>query len=159
MTKIRHPLTFADAITRIAGRIGWPACVEAASSGRGKPFHERTVRNWSDPDTGTVPDLDVALRLDLAYRQSGGGESPLLAAYALRLQLDLHTPADVEERIAAASRAAKETGEGLSALIQAAQSGADEATIELARREVQEAIASMTFALKQLGGQPPPGGP
>ena len=142
MTKLRDPLTFELAITRIAGLIGWKRCGEILS------VAERTIRNWSDPDTAAAISLDKALLLDEAYARAGGEGSPLLECYALRLEVclaDHGATAAAITRLAAA--AAKEGGEAIAALIEAAQAGDDDKLFAIAERELEESIAAKNAAL------------
>ena len=59
MTKVRSPLTFELALTKVAAVIGWPRVAEVCGQA------ERTVRNWSDVDTSARVNMDAALRLDV----------------------------------------------------------------------------------------------
>lgn len=145
MTKVRCPASFADAVTRVAGRLGW----DGASQAVGKA--ERTVRNWSDPDTGAVPTIDDALRLDAAYLAAGGGEPPLLSVFQLRLGWADGPAADAAELAAAAATAAREAGEFSAAMMAAAQPGASRIDRQIAVREGLEAAAAITATVQKLG--------
>lgn len=145
MTKARHPSTFADAVTRIAGRVGWTAMAEAV----GKT--ERAVRNWSDPDMDRQPGLDDALQLDRIYLEAGGGEAPLLAVYQHLLDRAIQPPADTAELVRATATTAKEVGEAVAALVQAAQPGAGHVDRAVADRELTEAIDALNEAKRKLG--------
>ncbi|MEI6419543.1 MAG: hypothetical protein WCO82_10770, partial [Sphingomonadales bacterium] len=90
MTKLRPPLSFDQAVTRVAGLIGWDEC--AALVGRSA----RAVRAWSDPDAEASPSIEQALVLDLAYRAMGGEGAPIFEVYAARL--------DSEAQAASSSR-------------------------------------------------------
>lgn len=146
MTKVRPPVSFYDAITRIAGRIGWDGCASAAGKA------ERTVRNWSDPDTGAVPSIEDAFRLDAAYRAAGGGDAPIMSVYALRLDREIAQLADAEDLAAATAAVAKEGGEAMAALVMASQPGAGERERLVAIKETEEAIGALTETLHKLGG-------
>ncbi|WP_156680048.1 hypothetical protein [Sphingomonas profundi] len=145
MTKLRAPLSFDLAITRIAGLLGW----DGAASVVGQA--ERTVRNWSDPDTTARIPLEDALRLDAAYRAAGGQAAPLLECYQLRL--DIATAAargDQAELLAATAMVAKESGEAIAAIIRASQPGATADERARARLEGEEAVGAITNTLSML---------
>ena len=146
MTKLRPPVSFYDAVTRIAGRIGWDGC--ASVTGKA----ERTVRNWSDPDTGAVPSIEDAFRLDAAYRAAGGGEAPIMSVYALKLDREAAQAADAEELAAATAVFAKEGGEAMAAMVLASRPGASERDRQIALKEGEEAIGALTNAMHKLGG-------
>lgn len=146
MTKLRPPVSFYDAVTRIAGRIGWAGCSNA--TGRA----ERTVRNWSDPDTGATPSIEDAFRLDAAYRASGGGDAPIMAVYALMLDREASELADANQIASATATAAKEGGEAMAALVVASQPGASERDRMVALKETEEAIGALTDVAHKLGG-------
>jgi hypothetical protein len=146
MTKVRAPTSFEDAITRIAGRIGWAEM--AGITGKA----ERTVRNWSDPETGAVPSIDEACRLDAAYLAAGGGDPPIGTVYAMRLKQAVRRAATTEELVAATGVAAVEGGQAIAALIAASQPDACEGTKAVALREVQEAVSALSAAARKVGG-------
>ncbi len=148
MTKTRAPLTFELAMTQIAARIGWERVAEVAGQ------QERTVRNWSDPDTGpsaeTMP-LLTALRLDCAFRDAGGVGAPLLQCYANRLELEVAIAgADLSELSLRIATAAEEGGEAIAAAIRAALPGASEAELSRAMLEFEESIAAKQNAVAAL---------
>jgi len=145
MTKARDPLTFEDAIVQITKALGWEAA--AAVVGKGV----RLLGYWSDPDDDREPSLTQALKLDAAYRAKTGGEgAPLLAAYAYRLELEgLHVPNN-SALIELASKACKETGEALGALMEASRPGATPKDRESAARETDQAIDALTHARATL---------
>lgn len=149
MTKPRPPVSFTQAISRIGGHLGWERAAEAVNSVRTRPLTARAVQNWSDDRTGALPTVEDALQLDLAYLAAGGEEAPLLAVLALRLKLALEATPDTCIA-AAASEAAKESGEAVSALVTASLPGATPADRALARREAEEAIESLTKGLRAL---------
>lgn len=147
MTKLRPPVSFYDAVTRIAGRIGFDGCASAVGKA------ERTVRNWSDPDTGAVPTIEDAFRLDAAYIAAGGGEAPIAAVYALKLDREAAKAADAEELAAATAEVAKEGGEFTAALAMAARPGASERDRQVALKEGEEALGVITKAMHKLGAR------
>jgi hypothetical protein len=148
MTKQRAPLTFERALTRIADVLDWPKIAEIA----GKDV--RTVRNWSDPDTSAGVTLDVALRLDVAYRAAGGEGAPLFQCYGLRLEADTATAcADQRDLADTAAIAAKEAGEAISATIVAAQPGATREQRARAQLEIEESVTALQNTLAKLRTQ------
>ena len=145
MTKVRAPLSFELALTKVAGRIGWERVTEIVGKSR------ETVRLWSDPDAGAGITLDKALKLDLAFRQDGGDGAPFLTCYALRLDADavaLH--ADSRELSLLTARAAKESGEAIEAAIAAALPGASPQERARAELELEEAAEAVTNILSRL---------
>jgi len=154
MTKVRPPASFHDAITRIAGQIGWDGCASALST-NGRKVAERTIRNWSDPDTSPTISIDDALTLDLAYRAAGGIGTPLFDAYALQLEREveqarLHQPCLIRTTAAAA----KETGEAMHALVLAASPHASPNDKARAAAEIVEAVEALNKSLVALGMTP-----
>lgn len=146
MTKLRHPLTFHRALTRVAGVIGWDGAAEECG------VAERTVRNWSDPDADAEISLRDALRLDIAYQRAGGRGAPLFECYALRLDTEgVRAHGDADSLVTASAATAKEAGEAVSALIHASRQSATEADRREARREAEEAIAALTKHITMLG--------
>ncbi|MGO1304562.1 MAG: hypothetical protein ACTMKV_07230, partial [Sphingomonas parapaucimobilis] len=79
MTQLRAPRTYPEAITRIAGVIGWDRVRQI--TGRA----ERSVRYWSQTNCKTVPPIDQAQALDAAYIAEGGQGAPFFDAYEFRL--------------------------------------------------------------------------
>lgn len=152
MTKLRGPATFEQAIVRIAGRIGYDGCSAAVGKG------ERQVRNWSDPDHTSRPDILESLKLDLAYRLAGGGEAPILAAFARQLDILIEqSPSDAAEIAAAGARAAQESGQAVAAILLAAQPGASPQAMAHAAQEVEEAQVAFGDVLAKV--RPPARGP
>lgn len=150
MTKVRPPASVYDAITRIAAHIGWDGCVAVLSTDARK-VSDRTIRNWSDPDTGPCIPVDYALRLDLAYQAAGGGGTPLFDAYALQLEQEterarLNQPCLVHTTAAAA----KETGEAVHALVLAGSPHANHNDKARAAAEIVEAIEALQKSLIAL---------
>lgn len=161
MTKVRSPLTFERALTRIAGQIGWG---EVAAICR---RNERTVRKWSEEDVRVGIKMESALHLDVAYRQSGGDGAPMLQAYALRLESETAAAlADSAKLAETTAEAAKECGEAIANLVLATRPGATRATRLIAMREVEEAVDALSSTLPMLdsagesdGSDAGPGGP
>lgn len=141
MTKRREPLTFNRALTVIAAQIGWDRC--AMITGR----TERSVRGWSDPDTETEISILDANRLDKAFLAAGGDHAPFGQVY--NALLDIAAADHAADLVQAAACAAKESGEAVSAMIEAAQSR-NPATRRRARREGEQALAAFTRSLAAL---------
>ncbi|HEX8585034.1 MAG TPA: hypothetical protein VF680_11555 [Allosphingosinicella sp.] len=146
MTKLRPPVSAENALTRIAGAIEWEGVACIAGLG------VRAVRNWSDPDTepmaGKAISLELALRLDLAYRQAGGQGAPMLHFMATRLELDcLAAAPDAAALAHATAIAVKESGEAHAAAIVASQPNAAHADLIFAERQLEEASAATNTTL------------
>ena len=150
MTKRRSPLTFERALTKIAAQIGWEKAAEIVGQS------VRTVRNWSDGDTGAGVRPDAALKLDVAYRAAGGDGAPLLQCYATRVETDLRVAcADSVALAKLIAVAAKEGGEAIQFAVLAASPGASEADRVRAVQEIEESIAAQTNTLTTLrAGRP-----
>jgi len=144
MTKRREPLTFHRALTVVAAQIGWDRC--AMITGRS----ERQVRNWSDPDADSEISILDANRLDKAFIASGGDHAPFGQVYNTLLEI---AAAETDSCLVnAAANAAKEGGEAVSAMLDAATSR-DPAKRRRARKEGEEAIAALTRGLAALDAQ------
>ena len=149
MTKRRPPLTSELALTKIAVQVGWDEVARLAEQS------ERTVRNWSDPDTGPPADqaisLALARKLDVAFRVAGGDGHPLLQCYATQIEADTaQACADLVVLNHKIAKAARESGEATAALIVAAQPGAPESAMIIAEQEVEESIAASMDTLATL---------
>lgn len=144
MTKLREPFTFNRALTVVAAGIGWDRC--AMITGRS----ERSVRGWSDPDTDTEISILDANRLDKAFLAAGGDHAPFGQVYNALLDIAVtDTDADL---VQAAASAAKESGEAVAALIDAATTR-NPASRRRARREGEEAMAALTRCLAAVDRQ------
>lgn len=145
MTKVRPALTFENALTQIAGHIGWTETAKIC--GRA----ENTVRNWSDSDTQTGISLEAALKLDVAFHEAGGEGAPFLLCYATRVDAErLAATPERQALIASAARSAKESGEAVSAILTAAGASARIGDFAIAERELEESITAQTHALAAL---------
>lgn len=144
MTKRREPFTFHRALTVIAAQIGWDQCAQI--TGR----TERQVRNWSDPDAASEISILDANRLDKAFLAAGGDHAPFGQVYNALLDIAVaETDADL---VMAAASAAKESGEAVSAMIEAATTRSPSAR-RRARKEGEEALKSLTRGLAALDHQ------
>lgn len=149
MTKLRPPLSFEQAMNRLAGVLGWDGM--AGTLG----LTESAVRKKGDPDTPGSLTYEEAFRLDAAYHAAGGEGFPLHESYALRLQVSLtETRASSAELVRATGKAAREVGEAIDALLAASEPGADAHARETARREGEEAIQALTSAVSKTGATP-----
>ncbi len=145
MTKLRAPLTFENCLARVAGHIGWAKVAEIVGQA------ERTVRNWSEPDTTAAIPLEAALKLDVAYHAAGGEGTPFLICYATRFDTEsLAACPGREELLDAAARTALETGEAVSAALAAARPRAGRADFAIAEKELEESIAAAHHTLAAL---------
>ncbi len=145
MTKQRDPLTFEKALTRVADRLGWVECARII----GRP--ERTIRNWSDPDTSAAISLDGALALDVAFQTAGGDGAPFRQTYEARLRIDAAAAQSSREKIVqSAAHAAKESGEAFASLFSATRPGASPVELAIAEREVEEARNALDDTLVNL---------
>ena len=145
MTKLRAPLTFADATTRVAGVIGWDTM--ARMSGRA----ERTVRAWSEPDSTASPQIDQALAFDAAYRKAGGDGAPFLDAYAFQLDIAIERQdACARALLGELAIAAKESGEAFAAAIAVTSSNASPLDAHRAFAEAQQAATACDAVVRRL---------
>lgn len=146
MTKVRAPLTFENALTKAAGVLGWAAVATLCGQ------KERTVRNWSDPDTGAGVTLAAALKIDTAYVAAGGQDGPPFGlCYNLHIELvESGHRAGAAAIVEAAARASKESGEAVAATLLASSPAATLADIAIAERELEESICAQTGALSAI---------
>lgn len=144
MTKLREPLTYQHTLTTVAQLIGWDRC--AAICGRRSV---EAVRLWSDPDCETEIRMIDAERLDRAFMEYGGDHAPFHRLHALRLDIASHE-APQRDLAVLAGKVAKEAGEAVAALIDASSDCSRPTTIRRTRREVGEAIASLTSGLAEI---------
>ncbi|MCB2048549.1 MAG: hypothetical protein KDE32_10020 [Novosphingobium sp.] len=146
MTKLRPPFSAEQAVTRIAGVIGWDRVAEICGQG------ESAVRKWTNPDTspsaGERITFDQMRALDTEYAALGGEGAPLLQCQAILLEVEaLQVSTGAREVASAAAKAAKESGEALAAAFIAAQPGATHADLLVTERELEEDIEASTQLL------------
>jgi hypothetical protein len=145
MTKRRLPLTFENALTKVAGVIGWPEVARICGQ------VERTCRNWSEPDTTAAISLDAARKLDVAFLAAGGEGAPFLICYATRIEADsLAATPGREQLLDSIGKAARESGEAVCATLSAALPNASPAHFAIAERELEESICALTHSLAAL---------
>ena len=151
MTKQRPPVSFNRALTKIAALIGWDSAAAICN------VAERTVRNWSDPDTDAEMSLRDALRLDTAYQKAGGVGAPLLNSYMLRLDIEIGAEDRCRHQLlAATAKSAGEAGEAVSALIKASNEDATNNDFRAAMIEAEEAVQALSGCIaliKSIGGR------
>jgi hypothetical protein len=146
VTKLRTPLSFEAALAQVAGEIGWPRSARICG------YAESTVRNWSDPDTTAAISIESALRLDAAFIAAGGDSAPFFACYAARLKQEAEAVFSADKLLRCGAAAAKESGEAISAIFDAARPGAGRHEREQAAREVEESILQHQQVLATLRG-------
>jgi hypothetical protein len=145
LTKLRAPLTFPDAVTRIAGVLGFKGAAVVVRRST------RCVYDWADPDTRNSPRLSEGLALDAAYRAAGGEGSPILEAYAFLL--DVRVTADSADHGALSgdlATVARECGEAIASSIVVTQPGARPSDIHHALVEAEEARGALGKMMQRL---------
>lgn len=151
MTKLREPLSFPDAVTRICGALT-PAAA-AAAVGKSKSL----LRMWADPDTENLPNVAQAAALDAAYVKGGHGEPPLAAAYGAELlRLDGGICSErrepPQERL---QQVIKELGDVIGAIGGKRHARLSEAERIKAKREALDLVAEAEALVGDLGvGRP-----
>jgi hypothetical protein len=145
MTKLRVPLTDADAMTRVAGLIGWAEACRVA--GRA----DRTLRDWSDPSTATTPTLVQARALDAAYITAGGEGAPFRDAYEFQLDLTIDRQEACRHALVAdVAAASREFGEAVAAALVITQSNASPLDAHRAVAEVAQAAERVDALHRRL---------
>jgi hypothetical protein len=116
---------------------------------------ERTVRNWSEPDTTASITLEAALKLDEEFHKAGGHGSPFFQCYATRLELaKLAASPGREALLASASPCSvRESGEALPRRWRPQSRRRAIADFAIGERELEEAIT----ALQNTWPRPRPG--
>ena len=145
MTQLRAPRTYPDAITRIAGVIGWDKVKQI--TGRA----ERSVRYWSQPNCKTVPQIDQAQALDAAYIAAGGQGAPFFDAFEFQLGLQVQREtACTRELLDKIAIATKECGDALSAAMAVISTNASPLSAHRALAEAEEADRAITALMRLL---------
>ncbi len=145
MTKLRTPLTFEDAMTRVAGLIGWTEVQRI--TGRA----DSTVRAWGDPNNQTAAPIDQALALDAAYVAAGGEDPPFLDTFAFRLNVRLIEQTACRSALAGElAEAMRETGDALVAGAAIVQGDASPFAAHRAIEEARQAEAALGKVLIRL---------
>ena len=73
--KPRSPKSFAAAITKVRTALTDEGCAEIV--GRSASL----IRKWADPDHPSLPSVEQAIALDLAFAKGGHGDPPILELY------------------------------------------------------------------------------
>lgn len=145
MTQLRAPRTYPDAITRIAGVIGWDKVKQI--TGRA----ERSVRYWSQPNCKTVPPIDQAQALDAAYIAAGGQGAPFFDAFEFQLGLQVQREtACTRELLDKIAIATKECGDALSAAMAVVSTNASPLSAHRAFAEAEEADRAINALMRLL---------
>jgi hypothetical protein len=145
MTKLRAPLTFENALAKVAGHIGWEETAKICGQA------ERTVRNWSEPDTTASITLEAAFKLDIAFHAAGGDGCPFLYCYMTRVDMErLAACPGREALLTSIAESARESGEALAAAIAAAHPAAGRADFAIGERELEESIDALQNSLAAL---------
>jgi hypothetical protein len=141
MTQARIPDTFTDAMANIIVVIGAGEAARIATevARRSPAYAERTMYDWSHPDTGSLPTLRQALAFDAAYQAAGGEGAPFRDAFAQQLENAVEA-ADACRRTLVTESATfvREAAEVTEALFHAAQPGASPHAIHRALVEAQQ---------------------
>lgn len=145
MTKLRAPLSFSMAITRIAGLIGWEEAARIVTRA------ERTVRLWSESDIGGTPTLAQALALDMAYRAAGGQGAPILESYALQVEVALTDALACQLALAdAIASVATESADAIASSIAVTRPGISPTLVHHAIAETEQASGALTRLVGRL---------
>ena len=141
MTKVRDPLTAQSALLKIATRLGFDGCADIV----GKSTSE--VRKYSDAETARHISFQNAIRLDIAYRNDGGLESPFLDVFAAKVREAGGEEPSKSDFLFIVSNALKEVSEATAI---AAQLENDARIINRAKREIAEGIGALQSVLNIL---------
>ena len=145
MTKLRSPITWADAMTRVAGTLTFAGARKIVTRS------DSLVRKWSDASTGKLPTIEQALRLDTAHRAHGGEGAPFFDTYAALLEIRVSQV--MACRIALAedlASVAREYGDALSAAIAVTLPGATARDVLRALAETEEAYSRTGRLMRRL---------
>jgi hypothetical protein len=147
VTKARTPDSFADAMTKVIAFIGAPAAAKAVDR------CERTLYEWANPDSHTLPSLMQALALDTAYRLDGGEDAPFRDAFGQQLDNEVkQQDACRRELVNDSIDFIREASELHAALFNAAQPGASQRDHHRAMVEVQQVDGVLRRIRRRLPG-------
>lgn len=150
MTKERTPDSFPDAMTKVIARLGVPATAQAATIGA-REVSERTIYEWSNPDSRTLPSLLQALALDAAYQLAGGEDAPFRDAFSQQLGITVDQQDACRRQLAAESiEFIREAGDLSAALFTATQPGASPRDHHRALVEAQQVKAVLRRLCRRL---------
>jgi hypothetical protein len=125
VTKARTPDSFADAMGKVIALLGAGEAARIASEAAGRAYAERTMYEWANPDSGTLPSLPIALALDTAYQLGGGEDAPFRDAFSHQLGMVVdQQDACRRELVNDQIEFLRESADLSTALIHAAQPGA-----------------------------------
>jgi hypothetical protein len=145
MTLARAPLTFPNAITRIAAVLGFDGM--AGIIGRS----QRLVRKWSHPQARAYPTLAQAVALDAAYAAAGGDGAPLLETYSQLLDMEIGRQAASRIALnASIATAARECGEAVAHGLAVGQPGSGAREVHRAIAEAEQAHTAMAVVVRRL---------
>ncbi|HEX8300396.1 hypothetical protein [Sphingomonas sp.] len=145
MTLARDPLTFPEAVTRIAEHLGYAAAARAVGKS------ERLIRKWAHPASRAYPTLSQSLWLDTAFMGAGGDGAPLLETYARLFDLEAGTTMASHLSLASAvAVAAREHGEAIDHAIRASLPTATERDVQRAIGSTEEACSAMAVVTRRL---------
>ncbi len=148
MTKTRAPVTFENALARIAGQIGWEKVGEVLG------IKERMARYYGEPDSPFAPErllLSQVIALDVAFQLGGGDGAPMYETYGLMLKARMAEQfADKAALGILTIDVIREGSEAHAALVRAQLPGATDQDRALAAGETEEAIAALTRTLPLL---------
>ncbi|MGW8136877.1 hypothetical protein ACWGNZ_14855 [Sphingomonas zeae] len=145
MTQLRAPRTYAEAITRVAGVIGWDEICRL--TGRAL----RSARYWSQTNCTTVPSIVQAQTLDAAYIAAGGQGSPFLDAFEFQLGIQVQRQeACTRELLSEIAVASKEAGDAIAAAIRITQSNPSPLDVHRALAEVEQSAGAFDALMRRL---------
>lgn len=150
MTKHRPPLSFQQALNRVAGQL--PGGIDEI----GVICDRRKTRvyEWSNPDTDDCIPIGFALKLDTSYQDAGGVGAPFYEAYTSQLELlevDRFALPTLLGRLLV--DVIKECGDASVSLAKISQPGANDADLRASVTEFDQAIAVLQQArIAMLGG-------
>lgn len=145
MTLLRIPFTFDDAMTRVAGVIGWAEAARIA--GR----EVRTVRFWSEEGCTATPSIATAVKFDAAYRAAGGEGAPFAEAHAHILGKHIDRSDACRRALAEdLATAARETGEATAHAIIVATANASPRDTMRAIAEAEQGRNAMARLVRRL---------
>jgi len=145
VTLARDPLTFPDAITRIADHIGYDVAARAVGKS------ERLIRKWTHPRSAAFPSLMQALNLDAAFMAAGGDGAPILETYARLFDIEAGTTIACHLSLASAvAVAAREHGEAIEHTLQVAHPNASDRDVMRAIGSTEEASSAMAVVTRRL---------
>ena len=119
MTKARIPGSFEAAVMKVLKQIG------PVATGKAVERCPRTIYEWSDPDSDTLPTLLQAVALDAAHRLGGGEDAPFRDALGYQAEIEVDRQAPCRSALATDTiELIRESGELHAALFVVGQPGA-----------------------------------